>query len=163
MRRDRLRAVYVRWLPLALGATAAVNIALSVFMSPSAQPIRLHDDPSLTDLVHIEQPSLDRRYGFYLELDDATDPGTLFVSGEDMVIVELVDGFAGLEVVVADFDPTLPADVDIPDQLGVLETEDGEIPYSIIGGDGDVWWLAETGEGIVVVPAGVVPVPELTG
>ncbi len=162
-RRARLRSLYVRWLPLALGATAVVNIALSAFLGPSALPIRPHDDGSLTELVHTEQPSLDRRFGFYLELDDATDPGTLFVSEENTVIAELADGFAELEVVVADFDPTLPPGIEPPEPLGVLETDDGDIPYSIIRGDGNVWWIADAGNAIVVVPATVVPVPEAMG
>ncbi len=153
---------YARWLAPALVATALVNLALTFFLPPSSQPLRLHADGSLTDLVHAEQPSVDRRFAFYLELDDATDGGVLIVPVDSFVDRDLVQGFAGLEVEERDFDPTLVSgSVALPPALGVVETDEGDLAYTIVAGDGDTWWLAITEGGIVVVPESVAPVPEV--
>ncbi len=160
LRRGRLRSIYVKWLPAALLTAALANIVLTLFLPPTARPIVVYEDGSLTDLIHAAQPSVNRRFGFYLELDDATGSGTLFVPTEVALTEELVDGFSGLDVVVSVFDPSLPPDLEVPPPLGVLETEDGDFSYSLIEGSDDVWWLAVTDDSIVVIPNMVAPVPE---
>ncbi len=153
---------YARWLAPALVATTLVNLALTFFLPPSAQPLRLHTDGSLTHLVHAEQPSVDRRFAFYLELDDATDGGVLIVPSDSFVDRALVRGFAGLEVEERDYDPTsVPGSVAVPPSLGVVETDDGDLAYTIVAGNDDTWWLAITEDGIVVVPESVATVPEV--
>jgi len=159
-RRDRLRSLYIKLLPLAFVAAASVNVALSFLLPQSAQPLRLHADSSLTYLVHVEQPTVDRRFAFYLELDDATDGGVLIVPIGSFVDSDLAEGFADFEVVERDYDPTLvPGDVERPPSLGTVETEDGDLPYSIVAGDDDVWWLAIVGDRILVIPESVAMAP----
>lgn len=155
-RRDRLRSRYTRLLPVAFVAAASVNVVLSFLLPPSAQPLRLHSEGSLTFLVHDEQPSVDRRFAFYLELDDATDGGVLIVPVGSFVDSDLAEGFADFEVVEREYDPTLiPGDIDRPPSLGTVETEDGDLPYSIVAGDDDVWWIAIVGDWILVIPESV--------
>lgn len=162
-KRDRLRLFYIRWLPIALGLTALSNLAAMFFLPQSAQPIRLHESGSLTHLVHTEQPSVDRRFAFYLELDDATDGGVLVVPVGSFVIPELAEGFADFEVVERQYDPTAASGaITEPPSLGTVETDDGDLPYSIIPGEANTWWLARTDDGIVIVPASVAPVPGVT-
>jgi len=159
-KRERLRSLYVILLPLAFVVAALANLVLSSFLPLSALPLRPHADGSLTHLVHTEQPSVDRRFGFYLELDDATDGGELVVPVDSFVDPDLAEGFADFDVVERDYDPSLLPDGlagGIP--LGTVETEHGDLPYSIIPGDDDVWWLAVTDEGIVVVPESFAPPP----
>ncbi len=145
---------------MALGLTAVVNLALTLFLGPGARPVTFHEDGSLSYLVQTEQPTVNRRYGFYLELDDATDPGTLVVPAGSFVDVELADGLADIDVVVSDYEPFLPDGVEVPDPLGIVETDLGDIPYSIIEGGDDLWWLAYQGDGeVVVIPDTVSPVP----
>jgi hypothetical protein len=155
-RRDRLRSLYSKLLPSAFLAASSVNVALSFLLPPSAQPLRLHADSSLTHLVHVEQPSVDRRFAFYLELDDATDGGVLIVPVGSFVDSDLAEGLADFEVVERDYDPTLiPGDIDRPPSLGTVDTEDGDLPYSIVAGDDDVWWVAIVGDWIMVMPESV--------
>jgi hypothetical protein len=145
-----------------LVATALVNLALTFFLPLSSQPLRPHAEGSLTYLVHTEQPSVSRRFAFYLELDDATDGGVLIVPVGSFVDGDLVRGFAHLEVEERDYDPTLVSgSVAVPPSLGVVETDDGDLDYTIIPGDDDTWWLALTEGGIVVVPESAAPVPEV--
>jgi hypothetical protein len=145
-----------------LVATALVNLALTFFLPLSSQPLRPHAEGSLTYLVHTEQPSVNRRFAFYLELDDATDGGVLIVPVGSFVDGDLVRGLARLEVEERDYDPTLVSgSVAVPPSLGVVETDDGDLDYTIIPGDDDTWWLALTEGGIVVVPESVAPVPEV--
>ena len=160
-RRGRLTQFYSKWLPYIFGLTTAANLVLTAFLSPSGWPIRAHDDASLTHLVRTEQPSVDRRFGFYLELDDATQGGVLIVPPGSFVEPELASGFADLEVTEVDYDPRfdLSGGVADPDPIGMVETEDGDKPYSIVEGEDDVWWLAFYGEGVVVIPESVAPVP----
>jgi hypothetical protein len=162
-KRDRLRLFYARWLTLALGLTALANLVISFFVPLGAQSIRFHEDGSLTALAHVEQDSVDYRYAFYLELDDATDGGVLFVPNGSFVIPELAEGFADFEVIERDYDPTgpLPDGIVIGPKLGLVETDDegGLLAYSIVGGGDDTWWVAETVDGIVVVPESAAPVP----
>jgi hypothetical protein len=162
-KRDRLQLFYVRWLALALGLTALANLVITFFVPLGAQSIRFHEDGSLTHLVHVEQDSVDYRFAFYLELDDATDGGTLIVPVGSFVIPELAEGFADFDVVERDYDVTdpLPDDLDSGPTLGLVETdEEGSLlPYSIVTGDGDVWWIAQTADGILVIPASAAPPP----
>jgi hypothetical protein len=160
-KRDRARRLYARWLPLAFALAAAADLVLTFFLPRSAQPIRPHQDGSLTYLVHEEQPSVNRRYGFYMELDDATDGGVLVVPADSFVDPDLAEGFARFEVVEGDFGPImLPEEISGQPQLGTVETDEGDLPFFIVPGDGDLWWLAVTDEGVFVVPDSVAPVPE---
>jgi hypothetical protein len=162
-RRDRLRQFYVRWLALALGLTALANLAVSFPLPPGARAIRPHADGSLTHIAHTEQDTVDQRFAFYLELDDATDGGLLIVPVDSFVIPELADGFADFDVVEREYDVTEPLsdDLDAGPTLGLVETDEegGLLPYSIVTGDGDVWWIAQTADGILVIPASVAPPP----
>lgn len=134
-------------------------MVLTPFLPRASWPIRPHADGSLTHLVHTEQPSVDRRFAFYLELDDATDGGVLVVPVDSFVDPELVEGFAELEVVVRSYDPAIPSSIAEPPQLGVVETGNGDLPYSIVPGDDDLWWLAITADGVIVIPESAAPVP----
>ncbi|HEU5114003.1 MAG TPA: hypothetical protein VFU96_11850 [Acidimicrobiia bacterium] len=159
--RQRLGTVYTRYLPVALGLTAVVNLALTPFLPGSAAPIRTHPDGSLTELVHTEQRAVDRRFGFYMELDDASDGGILIVPRGSFVNPELAEGFAGFEVLEAEYDPRAGAD-SLPEtpERWLVETDSGDLVFSIVPGSDNVWWLAERPNGeVVVVPNSVVPAP----
>jgi hypothetical protein len=159
--RRHLGTVYTRYLPAALGLTAAINLAVTPFLPGSGAPIRFHRDGSLTELVHTEQLSVDRRFGFYLELDDVTDGGILIVPMGSFVNPELAEGFAGFDVVEVDYDPRAGGD-NIPDgpESWVVETESGDVSVSIVAGDDDLWWIAERPDGeFVVVPNSVEAAP----
>jgi hypothetical protein len=159
-KRESLRRFYSRWLPLALGLAAVANLTLTFFLPRSALPIRFHEDGSLTELVHTEQRAVDHRFGFYLELDDATDGGTLIVPVGSVVDPELAEGFAGFDVVERRYDPTeVTSDITSAPQLGVLETDRGDIPYSIVAGEDDLWWVALAGGTLYIIPEQVAPVP----
>ena len=159
--RARLGRMYTRFLPAAFAATAVINLALTPFLPGSAAPIRTHRDGSLTELVHTEQRAVDRRFGFYLELDDAADGGVLVVPSGSFVNAELAEGFAGFEVVEVDYDPSAGG-TNIPEspESWLLETESGDVTISIVAGSDDLWWLAERpGREFVVVPNSVAPAP----
>jgi hypothetical protein len=159
-KRERLRFLYSRWLPLALAIATLANIVLTFFLPGSALPIRLHDDGSLTHLVHTEQPSVNRRFSFYLELDDATDGGVLVVPFDSFVDPDLADGFAAFEVIECDGDAgRIAGEITGQDPLGEVETETGNLPYFIIPGQSDLWWVAITDGSVVVVPESVAPPP----
>ena len=153
--------VYTRFLPAALGLTALVNFALIPLLPRSGVPIRGHADGSLTELAHVEQRAVDVRFGFYLELDDATDGGVLVVPVGSFVNTELAEGFADFEVVEMDYDPaSVPPDLAGLPEIGLVETEMGDLRYSIVPGESDLWWLARPAEDhVVVVPDSVVPAP----
>jgi hypothetical protein len=157
----RLGQLYGTWLPIAFVVAALANLVLTFYLPRPALPIRGNADSSLTYLVHHAQPSVDRRFAFYLELDDATDGGELVVPVDSGVAPELVDGFAEMEVVERDYDPVglLPDDLVVGPPLGELETEEADLLYWIVEGDSDLWWLAATDEGIVIVPETVAPAP----
>lgn len=159
-KRERLRFLYSRWLTLAIAIATLANVVLTFFLPRASLPIRLHNDGSLTHLVHTEQPSVNRRFGFYLELDDATDGGVLVVPIDSFVDPSLAEGFAAFEVIECDFDPgAIAEDVAGQAPLGEVETENGNLPYFIIPGQGDLWWVALTNRGVVVVPESVAPPP----
>jgi hypothetical protein len=115
--------------------------------------------------VHNEQISVDRRFGIYFELDDASDGGMLIVPRDEVVDPELVDGFADLEVVVQDYNPgPLPQELTEPPPTGTFETEDRQyLSYWIVPGDSRLWWLAVTDEGFLLIPESVVPFPGAVG
>jgi len=143
--------------------TALVNLAVTFFLPPTAFPVRPHEAGDLTYLVHNEQLSVDRRFGLYMELGDATDGGVLVVpSGTSIVDPELAEGFAELEVVECAFDPTvLPAGVTEAPTIGTFESDDGDFfSYSIVTGHSELWWLVETDAGIIFVPASVAAPPD---
>lgn len=159
-KRERLRILYGRWLPLAFAIATVANIVLTFFLPGPSLPIRLHDDGSLTHLAHTEQPSVNRRFAFYLELDDATDGGVLVVAVDSFVDPDLAGGFADFDVIECEFDPgPIAEEIAGQDPLGDVETENGNLPYFIIAGQGDLWWVAITDEGVVVVPESVAPPP----
>jgi hypothetical protein len=41
----------------------------------------------------------------------------------------------------------------------MVTTDQGEVPYWIAWGDGDLWWLARFEDGFVVVPSSLTPPP----
>ena len=41
----------------------------------------------------------------------------------------------------------------------MVETDEGDMPYSFVTGEDDVWWIAFDDGGIVVIPESVAPVP----
>jgi hypothetical protein len=159
--RDRLRSFYVAWLPVGLGLAALTNIVMVLFLPLNAIPLRLHQDGALTELVHTEGVSLDRRYGFYLELDDATDGGVLVVPAGSIIEPELAEGFAEFEVIDSDFEPNqVPDGLTDDPPLGTFETKGGEeYSYWIVSGDADTWWLGLSDSRMVVIPESVAPVP----
>lgn len=159
----RLRQVYIRWLPLALGLTVAANLVITQFLPRPARSIRPHAEESLTYLVHIEQSSVDRRYGLYLELGDAADGDVLVVPLDSPIVPDIAEGLSGVTVVERDYDASgLPAEAEpIGPPIGAFATENGDLPYWILpDAEADRWWVAETNEGIVVVPESVAPVPQ---
>lgn len=160
---NRLRPLYRRWLPVALAVTAAANLVAHVFVPLTAQPLRLHDEGSLTYLVHTEQRVVDLRYGFYEELADVMAGQTLLVPEGSPVDMDLASGLSGVTVVIGDFDPAAPSVAELIDNeepIGLLQVGEGEVPYWILAGaDDQLWWLALAGGGIVVVPESVEPVP----
>ena len=96
-----------------------------------------------------------------MELDDATNGGTLIVPMGSFVNAELAEGFADFEVVELDYDPSAGgASVpEVPEQW-LVETESGDLVFSIVPGNDDLWWLAERPNGdVVVVPDSVAPAP----
>jgi hypothetical protein len=159
--RRRLGAIYTRFLPVAFILTAVINLALIPLLPRSGFPIRGHPSGSLTDLAHVEQRAVDVRFGFYLELDDASDGGVLVVPAGSFVNSELAEGFAGFEVVEMEYDPTIGASelTGFP-EIGLVETDSGDLAYSIVPGEDDLWWLAQPAEDrVVVVPDSVLPAP----
>lgn len=159
---DQIRRLYLSWLPLALGLVAAGNLILSAFLPRSAQPVRLHDDGSLTHLVHSEQRSVDRRYGIYLELGDAMAGQVLYVPEDSMLEADIAQGLSDVTIIERAYDPTnVPLDV-VPEgePLGLFQTNAGELPYWIVPDGGDArWWLARSSEGILIISESVAPVP----
>ena len=158
----RLRRAYTRWLPLALGLTVAANLVVTSFLPRPARSIRRHADGSLTHLVHTDQSTVDRRYGLYLELGDAADGDVLLVPLDSLIVSDIAEGLAGVTVEERDYDAgTLPVEAEpAGPPLGVFTTERGDLPYWILpDNEADRWWLAQTSEGIVVVPESVAPLP----
>ena len=153
--------VYRRWLPTILIGSALVNAALTSLLPAGSLPIRSHPDPSLTYLVRTEGISLDKRFSLYMHLGDAARGGTLIVPLGAVVSGELVEGLAGMDMVERDFDArSWPPEVATSGPpLGLYETAIGDLPYWILPGDGELWWLGQTDQVLVVVSDSVAPVP----
>jgi hypothetical protein len=161
LRGERLRSWYGRWLPVTFLAAALANVALTPFLPGVSLPLRVYSDPSLTYLVHQEGASLDRRYGFYMELGDAAGGGTLVIPHDSVISAGIAEGLANLTVEERSYNPArLPAKL-LPSGpwLGLFETSDGDLRYWILPGAGPVWWLAITDQGLIVVPEELAPVP----
>lgn len=154
MRWERLRSLYRRWLPFALGLTVAANLVLEQDLPISARSIRFHHDGSLTHLVHNDQLTVARWFGLYMEIGDAAAGGTLIVPRISPLSADIAEGLSGVTVVVEDYDPrALPAEA-LPREppIGTFATPEGDVPYWVLPGAHDRWWLGFTPEGIVVVP-----------
>ena len=162
-RRERRRwgVAFSRATPRIFIATALINLALTPFLPSMGLPIRTHPHPSLTALVHDEGISLSRRFGLYLELDDRVGGGTLIVPTGSFVSQELVEGLAGMTFVERDYDPSVVPAAALPTgpPLGLLETDDGDLPYFILEGTSDTWWVGVDGGRIIVIPQDLAPPP----
>lgn len=159
---DVLRRLYRRWLPVALGTAALVNLAVNVFVPAASQPVRFHDSGSLTDLVHTDSSSVDLRYGIYMEVADTMGGGTLVVPEESPLNVDLLQGLSGVVVEERDYDPSdLPSDlVSRGFPLGSFQFGDETLDYWIFPGGGvGQWWLAQDADGLVIVSESVAPLP----
>lgn len=153
MTRQILRQLYVRWLPLALGLTAAANLAVTPFVPGSAQPVRFHDESSLTHLAHTEQRTVDRRYGFYMKLGDVASGDILMIPRDSLLEVKSAKSLSRVVVTRTDYDPTtIKARADeLGEPIGVVETDAGDLPYWIVPGQGDRWWVGVNDDGILVI------------
>lgn len=140
----------------------ALNLAV-MWRFPVSSPLVRYQSGSLTDLAHDNQRSVDRRFAFYLELDDRTDGGTLVVPDPSPVNPDLVEGLAGLRFEKRSYDPDAVPDSVAPlfAPLGELEVGDGVVAYSILPGEpGETRWVGRIGGGLIVIPESVAPVPE---
>jgi hypothetical protein len=161
VRGSRLRRLYVRSLPLVLASVAVINLSISTWIQPRGAPIRLHDEGSLTHLVHFEQRTTHRRYGFYMELGDVAAGQVLRVPEGAPIEVWMTSGLSGVELQVSEYDPSALPPEAIPhgEPLGVLSTRrNGDFPYWILPGDGP-WWMGYHQDGIVIVPHSVAQPP----
>jgi len=154
------RRLYVRALPIVLAVVASVNLMISTWLETQGTPIRLHDDGSLTHLVHLEQRTTDRRYGFYLELGDVAAGEYLRGPEGSPIVAWMTRGLSSVEFQVTDYDASAlpPEAVPRDEPIGVMATPDGEFPYWILPGDGPRW-MAYHKDGIVIVPDSVAPMP----
>lgn len=140
---------------------AMLNLAV-VWRFPVSSPFVRYESGSLTDLARENQRTVDRRFSFYLELYDRTEGGALVVPDPSPVDRELVEGLAGLRVEGRSYDPSR-----VPDSvrsryspLGEVEVEEGSVAYSILPGEADeARWIGRVGDGLVVIPESVAPVP----
>jgi hypothetical protein len=139
-----------------------VNLGILVVIAPrNTRPVVPHAEGSLTHLVHVEQRTVDRRYGFYMELGDVAAGGVLVVPAENVVRADWARSFSEVTLLVQDYDPMAIPEGARPsgEPIGLLETGDGDIPYWIIPGSGTRWWMGATSEGIVLIPGSVAPPP----
>lgn len=159
-RESRPHRWYARLLPIVLATLGVFNLSTCVALEPRYQPIRVHDDSSMTHLVHVEQTATDRRYRFYYELGDVAAGQTLQAL-ETPIVAWMTRGLSEVELVVADYDPTLPPQA-VPEgePLGVMENEHGVFPYWILPGEGSRW-MGHYQDGIVIVPESVADVPRV--
>lgn len=154
-----LRRFYQRWLPLALALTAVASLFADELTGSRA--FNRHHSGSLTHLVHTEQPTVDRRYGIYMEMADALGGSTLVVPEDSALSGDLARGLANVELEERDYDATDVSGVVLEGEpLGSFQAGDERVPYWIVSdGEGTRWWLGQTSEGIVIVPDTVAPRP----
>jgi hypothetical protein len=148
-----MRRFYSWFLPTVLISITVANLAVTPFISYESQPIRRHSDPSLTYLAEVEQPTVNRRYLFYMELGDMAGGDILMLHDDSGIEVKSAESLAGMVVEHMDYDPAavFAAAGDLGEPLGVLTVGDTDLPFWIIPGEGDRWWLGKTDEGIVVL------------
>jgi hypothetical protein len=141
-RERALRRLYVCSLPFVLAAVVSANLVLTTSLRDGHMSIRLHDEGSLTHLARAEQRGTDRRYGFYLELGDATIGQPLRAPESAPFVAWMIQGLSEVELQVSEYDPSAlpPEAVPSNEPLGVLETPDGNVPYWILPGDGPGGW-----------------------
>jgi hypothetical protein len=117
-----------------LGLVAALNFGIGLFVPASGRGIWAKADGSLTHLVHTDQDTVDRRYGFYMELGDAAAGSTLFVPTGSPVDADVAAGLSGVVVVEEQYDAT-------------------RIPSA------GYWWLGRGSGGLLVIPESTAPRP----
>ncbi|MFP3881972.1 MAG: hypothetical protein ACLFWH_06595 [Actinomycetota bacterium] len=156
-----LRRIYRRWLPAVLVVTALANLVANGFLPRVSQTLRPHGSGSLTHLVHTEQRTVDLRYGIYMELADALSGQTLYVPEESPLSADLARGLANVTLETSDYDAAdLSAVPPRAEPLGSFQDGEERIDYWILPDGGEArWWLAQTSEGIVIVPDTAAPIP----
>jgi hypothetical protein len=154
-----MKRFYSWFLPTVLISISLANLAVTPFISYEAQPIRGHSDPSLTYLARVEQLTVSRRYLFFMELGDVAAGDVLMLHRNSGIEVKSAENLAGVTVERADYDPAdvFAAAGDLGEPSGVLEVGDNDLPFWIIRGEGDRWWLGRTSRGIVVLQIGKLP------
>jgi hypothetical protein len=158
----KTRRLYILGLPVVLGLAGLINLGFSVGAPLLGSPIRQHAEGSLTHLVHTEERPVDMRYGFYLELGDVADGGTLVVPPLSPVQADLARAISNVTVIVKDYEPTPMSPGAFPneDPLGHLSVDDQDLPYWIYPSEGeDQWWLARFRDGLIVIPEAMEQVP----
>lgn len=158
---DRLRRIYSWFLPTVLISVSVANLAVTPFISSESQPIRTHSDPSLTYLARVEQSTVNRRYSFYMELGDMAAGDILMLHDDSGIEVRSAESLAGMVVEQMNYDPAEVAVAagELGEPLGVLSVGDTDLPFWIIPGEGERWWLGKTTEGIVVLQREDLPAP----
>lgn len=161
---DTWRRLYRCWLPVALAVTAVANLVVDGFLPPTSRMLQAHDSGSLTHLVHTDQRTVDRRYGFYMELGDAMSGKTLVVpQNVDDVDLVLARGLSDVEVERGSYDLSDVPNRIVPDHepLGLHQADDEEpLAYWILrSDDAERWWLGRIEEGLVVIPESLESVP----
>lgn len=157
-----LRSTFVWWLPVILGLTGVANLVINEFVPRSGQALRTHSSSSLTDLVQAEGDSLGRTYAFYFALGDAAVGDHLVLPADSVVDTELASDLSGVTVIERSYDPAGVSldELTLGEPGGELSSQGITQPYWIITDTtASVWWLAQTSEGIVIVPASMVAVP----
>lgn len=161
--RDTTRARVRRMLPWVLLFTVAVNLGMSErFVPPSGHPIRTSPGPALSDLVRMSQPLTRDTYLLYVDLADVATGGTLTVPAYPILNHHLLRGLAGMTVERRPYDPQVGGGAfDLPSRSpGRVLTPAGVVPYWIVPGDAQGWWLARVGAAVVIVNEAVAPIPE---
>lgn len=167
LRRSAVRRFMRRALPWALLLTVAVNVWLSDrFAPPSGHPIRTSPSGELSALIRLSQPLTRDLYLLYADLADFASGAVLVVPEEPTLDHHLARGIGGVTVEIRDYDPTVDDDAfDLPTRpMGGIDTPRGVVDYWIVPGVADEWWMARLHDGaVVIVPASVAPVPEVSG
>jgi len=146
-------------------ALASVISLVMIWRDPLSSPIIPAESGSLTHLAHVAQRSVDRRYAFYLELDDQTDGATLILPDPSTVNTRLVEGLAAMTLEIRSYDPTAIPEGLVPrgEPDGELENDDSVVRYWILPGErDDPRWVGRFSGGLVIVPVSAAPVPDGT-